>query len=138
MQKLDEEKAKGRPFSCVGGNFTTQPVAASWGVDPEFVDFAGLYALYGIKRSLGYQLIAQGLIRSVTLRRRGALKGKRLIDARSVRELIAAAPEKTSARFSKEMKRRQKMAAERRAAENCDTTDMRAREVTDAASESAK
>ena len=68
--------------------FTTQPVAASWGVDPEFVDLRGLEARFGIKRSLAYLLIADGAIKSVSLRRRGALKGKRLCDVASVRALL--------------------------------------------------
>jgi hypothetical protein len=70
--------------------FTTAPVAASWGADPEFVDFRGLQSRFGIKRSLAYLLIADGAIKSVSLRRRGALKGKRLIDVESVRQFLKA------------------------------------------------
>jgi hypothetical protein len=69
-------------------NFTTAPVAASWGVDPEFIDLPGLQSRFGIKRSLAYLLIADGAIKSVSLRRRGALKGKRLIDVASVRDFL--------------------------------------------------
>jgi hypothetical protein len=69
-------------------NFTTAPVAASWGVDPEFVDFSGLQSRFGIKRSLAYLLIADGAIKSVSLRRRGTVKGKRLIDVASVRDFL--------------------------------------------------
>jgi len=63
-------------------------VAASWGVDPEFIDLPGLQSRFGIKRSLAYLLIADGAIKSVSLRRRGALKGKRLIDVASVRDFL--------------------------------------------------
>jgi hypothetical protein len=68
--------------------FTTAPVAASWGVDPEFIDLPGLQSRFGIKRSLAYILIAEGAIKSVSLRRRGAVKGKRLIDVASVRDFL--------------------------------------------------
>lgn len=84
MGKLDK-KANGRTQA-----FSTMPLAASWGVDPEFVDIPGLEARFGIKRSLAYLLIADGVIKSVSLRRRGALKGKRLFDVASVREFLRA------------------------------------------------
>jgi hypothetical protein len=38
--------------------------------DPEFVDVEGLRARFGIKRSLAYQLLHDGVIRGVSLRRR--------------------------------------------------------------------
>ena len=79
MAKLDKKADGGT------AHFTSQPIAASWGVDPEFVDLPGLQARFGIRRSLAYLLIADGAIKSVSLRRRGALKGKRLIDGTSVR-----------------------------------------------------
>jgi hypothetical protein len=81
-RKLDS-KADGNTATV-----TTAPVAASSGVDPEFVDIPGLQSRFGIKRSLAYLLIADGAIKSVSLRRRGALKGKRLIDVASVRDFL--------------------------------------------------
>ena len=83
MKRNLDKKADGRTAT-----FTTQPVAASWGVDPEFIDLLGLQSRFGIKRSLAYLLIAEGAIKSVSLRRRGALKGKRLIDVASVRDFL--------------------------------------------------
>ena len=73
---------------------TTAPlneVAArtSW-PDPEFVDCKGLEAGWGIKRSLAYSLLADGLIRGVSLRRRGQVRGKRLFDVASVRAYLAS------------------------------------------------
>jgi hypothetical protein len=68
--------------------FTTQPVAASSGVDPEFCNFAGLLSRFGIGRSLGYTLIERGDIRSLVLRRKGCIKGKRLISIHSVRQFL--------------------------------------------------
>ena len=86
MHKLDKKADRGT------APFTTQPVAASWGVDPEFVDLPGLEKKFGVKRSLAYVLISEGLIRSVVLRRRGTIKGKRLVDCASVRAFLASQP----------------------------------------------
>jgi hypothetical protein len=57
-------------------------------IDPEFVDCKGLEAGWGIKRSLAYQLLADGKIKSVSLRRRGRLRGKRLFSVDSVRAFL--------------------------------------------------
>ena len=59
-------------------------------IDPEFVDCQGLQAGWGIRRSLAYQLLADGKIRGVSLRRRGRTRGKRLFDVSSVREFLRA------------------------------------------------
>jgi len=81
-----------RKADNVTAAFTTQPVAASWGVDPEFVDLSGFEKKFGIKRSLAYVLISEGAIRSVVLRRRGTIKGKRLVDCASARAFLASQP----------------------------------------------
>jgi hypothetical protein len=71
-------------------NFTTtQPVAATWGADPEFVDLPGLKQLFAIGRSAAYTHIENGDFRSVVLRRKGCIKGKRLVDVSSVRDWIS-------------------------------------------------
>jgi len=57
-------------------------------IDPEFVDCKRLEAGWGIKRSLAYQLLADGVIKGVSLRRRGQLRGKRLFSVDSVREFL--------------------------------------------------
>jgi len=57
-------------------------------IEPEFVDCKGLEAGWGIKRSLAYELLNDGKIRSVSLRRRGALRGKRLFSVDSVRSFL--------------------------------------------------
>jgi hypothetical protein len=57
-------------------------------IDPEFVDCQGLQAGWGIRRSLAYQLLADGKIRGVSLRRRGRSRGKRLFDVNSVRQFL--------------------------------------------------
>ena len=63
---------------------TDKPIEASE-IDPEFVDVDGLRRLFGIKRSLAYQLLADGLIRGVSLRHRNAVRGKRLFQVDSIR-----------------------------------------------------
>ncbi len=67
---------------------TIAPVTASPASEAEFVDSHGLESRFGIKRSLAYSLIEDGLIRAVSLRRRGMLKGKRLFDVASVRAFL--------------------------------------------------
>jgi hypothetical protein len=64
-------------------------------VDPEFVDIPGLEARWGIKRSLAYQLLSDGKIRGVSLRRKGRLRGKRLFDVASVRAFLNSQMERT-------------------------------------------
>jgi hypothetical protein len=69
-------------------NFTTQPVAADWGIDPEFIDLPGLKSRFAIGRSAAYTHIENGDFRSVVLRRKGCIKGRRLVDVQSVRDWI--------------------------------------------------
>jgi hypothetical protein len=57
-------------------------------IDPEFVDCEGLQAGWGIKRSLAYELLADGKIQGVSLRRRGAVRGKRLFSVDSIRRFL--------------------------------------------------
>jgi len=57
-------------------------------IDPEFVDCKGLETGWGIKRSLAYQLLADNKIKGVSLRRRGAVRGKRLFSVDSVRAFL--------------------------------------------------
>jgi hypothetical protein len=57
-------------------------------IDPEFVDCKGLEAGWGIKRSLAYQLLNDGKIKSVSLRRRGQSRGKRLFSVDSIRQFL--------------------------------------------------
>jgi hypothetical protein len=57
-------------------------------IDPEFVDCKGLEAGWGIKRSLAYQLLADGKIQGVSLRRRNQIRGKRLFSVDSIRRFL--------------------------------------------------
>jgi hypothetical protein len=66
---------------------TIAPVAKSCGAI-EFTDTDGLRSMFGIKRSLAYELLGAGAIRGVSLRRRGRSRGKRLFDVASVRAYL--------------------------------------------------
>ena len=57
-------------------------------IEPEFVDCRGLEAGWGIKRSLAYQLLNDGKIKGVSLRRRNQVRGKRLFSVDSVRAFL--------------------------------------------------
>jgi len=67
---------------------TTAAVAASSSGSPEFVDYKGLRSLFSISRSHGYALAERGSVRTVCLRKPGALRGKRLWDVASVRAYL--------------------------------------------------
>jgi len=66
----------------------SEAVARASHVDPEFVDFKTLEAGWGIRRSLVYQLVNDRKIQSVSLRRAGKLRGKRLFFVPSVRAFL--------------------------------------------------
>ena len=73
-------------------SLTTEPVHATpvyvAAQDPEFLDAVGVRERFGIKRSLLYELISLGLIKSVSLRRRGQSRGKRLFSVDSIRAFL--------------------------------------------------
>ena len=69
-------------------NLLGQPEAASITASPEFVDAKGLRSLFGISRAHGYLLAEQGKVRTVCIRRPGAVRGKRLWDCASVRSFL--------------------------------------------------
>jgi hypothetical protein len=54
----------------------------------EYGRFADLATRFGISRSKAYELIDEGLIRSICVKRKGALTGVRLINLASVREYL--------------------------------------------------
>ena len=66
----------------------TRTAATASIMEPEFVDLDGLRRGFGIKRSLAYQLLADGLIKGVSLRRRNRVRGKRLFQVDSVRAYL--------------------------------------------------
>ena len=69
---------------------TTAPVQASPANDAEFCDSTGAFLRFGLRRSLLYELYTRGLIAGVSLRRRGAARGKRLWSIDSIRCYLAS------------------------------------------------
>lgn len=71
---------------------TTAPVHATpahvAGEDPEFLDARGVEGRFSIRRSLLYELHNGGHIKSVSLRRRGQSRGKRLFSVDSIRQFL--------------------------------------------------
>ena len=57
-------------------------------VAAEFTDLAGLKSGWSINRTLAYELLKEGRISSVVLRRDGFVRGKPLISVESVRQYI--------------------------------------------------
>jgi hypothetical protein len=55
---------------------------------PEFADHRTAKRLFGMSRSYLYKLVEERKIRSVSLRKKGALKGRRLFDCASIRQFI--------------------------------------------------
>ena len=55
---------------------------------PEFADHRTARALFGLSRSYLYNLASERKIRSVSLRKPGAIKGRRLFDCASIREFL--------------------------------------------------
>jgi hypothetical protein len=77
-----------------GTAHTTAPVASSPPNDPEFCDSPGAFYRFGLKRSMLYELSARGVIKGVSLRKRGATKGKRLWSCDSIRSYLASQMER--------------------------------------------
>jgi hypothetical protein len=71
-----------------GTAYTTDPVQASLANDAEFCDSYGAKARFGLGRTYLYQLLEQGLISGVSLRKRGARTGKRLWCVDSIRRYL--------------------------------------------------
>src|ERR1035437_7842294 len=67
---------------------TTAPVEPGTVGSPEFCRPADCRRLFGIGRSYVYQLIQSGDVRSVSVRKRGAKTGIRLLDVQSVRQYL--------------------------------------------------
>jgi len=58
---------------------------------PEFADHRTARALFGLSRSYLYKLTTERKIRSVSIRKPGALKGRRLFDCASIRTFLGSA-----------------------------------------------
>jgi hypothetical protein len=82
-----------KSINKVGGQITdktTAVVTASPANDAEFCDSPGAFLRFGLRRSLLYELHAEGLIQGVSLRRRGSVRGKRLWSIDSIRSYLAS------------------------------------------------
>lgn len=55
---------------------------------PEFGDHRTCRTLFNLPRSTLYNLVAEGQIRSVSLRKRGNKRGRRLFDCASIRDYL--------------------------------------------------
>ena len=63
---------------------------------PEFIDSKGLRSMFGLSRPHAYRLLKAGLIKSVSLRQRGAIRGKRLWVVESVRNFLLSCMDQNS------------------------------------------
>jgi hypothetical protein len=54
----------------------------------EWTDYHGLLELFGIRRSTGYHLAEEGVIKSVSLKQPGEKRGKRLFNVPSIRSFL--------------------------------------------------
>jgi hypothetical protein len=66
------------------------PKSAAVTVLPEFVDYQNARALFGLSRSYLYVLATERKIRSVSIRKPGAIRGRRLFDCASIRAFLEA------------------------------------------------
>lgn len=75
-------------------NHTSQPVPVTGAethninLQPEWARVPDITKMFGIKRTSLFRLLADGSIRSASIRRRGSTKGIRIIDCDSVRALL--------------------------------------------------
>jgi hypothetical protein len=75
----------------MNGRLTSQPVAPTNGfAQPEWCDQKTARLIFSLSRSHLYALAADGKITSACLRKRGALKGRRLFSCESIRAFLNA------------------------------------------------
>ena len=75
----------------MGGPLTaTTPIATEKKLDPEFAGYKKIRELFDLSRTHLYRLSCEGHVRSVCLRERGKVRGRRLYDVQSVRNYLAA------------------------------------------------
>jgi predicted DNA-binding transcriptional regulator AlpA len=69
---------------------TTAPIEHQRTVDlfPEFLRIPDVEKLYGLRRSKLYELLTSGEVKSVTLRKKGARTGVRLVSTQSLRDFL--------------------------------------------------
>ena len=71
--------------------WTAEPLTASPVCDAEFLDSAGVFRQFNLKRTYLYELLKLGLIKGVSLRPHGSChRGKRLWHVGSLRAYLAS------------------------------------------------
>jgi|GEM_PF-3553749 len=77
--------------ASVGLESTTAPVtASSYAGFPEFADTHGIRQLYSLSKTHLYNLLEEGKIQACVLRRKGAVRGRRLWNVASIRNYLYA------------------------------------------------
>lgn len=66
------------------------PLIADSKLNPEFAGHKKIRELFDLSRTHLYRLSCEGHVRSVCLRERGKIRGRRLYDVQSVRNYLAA------------------------------------------------
>jgi hypothetical protein len=66
------------------------PLIADSKLNPEFAGYKKIRELFDLSRTHLYRLSCEGRVRSVCLRERGKIRGRRLYDVQSVRNYLAA------------------------------------------------
>ena len=75
----------------IGEPLTTTPaIATETKLNPEFAGYKKIRELFDLSRTHLYRLSCEGRVRSVCLRERGKVRGRRLYDVQSVRNYLAA------------------------------------------------
>jgi hypothetical protein len=85
------QHSTGAPRKSEPQTTTRTPTLAAFPAVHAGAEFCGhkeARAIFGISRSHLYRLHDEGLIRSVSLRTRGRLRGRRLFEVASIRELL--------------------------------------------------
>jgi hypothetical protein len=85
--RLDSKKFGEQITEKTTASVSATPASVA-GQDPEFLDASGVQARFSIRRSLLYELYNGGHIKSVSLRRRGQSRGKRLFSVDSIRRFL--------------------------------------------------
>jgi hypothetical protein len=68
--------------------YTIASIQAAKSVDPEFIEVPTMKPMFAIGKTRSFELIRNGHIRSVNLRKEGNVKGRRLIEVASVRRYL--------------------------------------------------
>ena len=76
--------------------FQPIPTDTTAAIKPEWLRVQQVPAIFGIGRSKLYELLAEGQIKSVSLRKRGQVSGTRLISYDSLAEYIESKVETTN------------------------------------------